>query len=136
MLVTLLLLSALLLLLGYRFYGRFLERRCGVDPDRPTPACEVNDGVDYVPTSVPVLFGHHFSSIAGAGPIVGPIIAASIFGWLPTWLWILVGAIFVGGVHDFGSTFTSIPTSLKPSVLPTISGIHPSATSENANSIS
>ncbi|RPG85651.1 MAG: carbon starvation protein A [Coraliomargarita sp. TMED73] len=108
MLVTLLLLSALLLLLGYRFYGRFLERRCGVDPDRPTPACEVNDGVDYVPTSVPVLFGHHFSSIAGAGPIVGPIIAASIFGWLPTWLWILVGAIFVGGVHDFGSTLMSL----------------------------
>ena len=65
-------------------------------------------GVDYVPTRAAVLFGHHFSSIAGAGPIVGPIIAASVFGWLPAWLWIMVGSVFVGGVHDFGSTFMSL----------------------------
>ncbi|MBL6837685.1 MAG: carbon starvation protein A [Puniceicoccaceae bacterium] len=108
MLFALIVSSAVLLALAYRFYGRFLESRCGIEPDRETPACEINDGVDYVPTRASVLFGHHFSSIAGAGPIVGPIIAASIFGWLPTWLWIIVGSIFVGGVHDFGSTLMSL----------------------------
>ena len=108
MLLPLLIFSALLLALAYRFYGRFLETRCGINPKRETPACEVNDGVDYVPTRASVLFGHHFSSIAGAGPIVGPIIAASVFGWLPTWIWIIVGCIFVGGVHDFGSTLMSL----------------------------
>ncbi|MFU8849043.1 MAG: carbon starvation protein A [Opitutales bacterium] len=108
MLFTLLALSALLLALAYRFYGIFLEKRCGIDPERETPACEINDGVDYVPTRASVLFGHHFSSIAGAGPIVGPIIAAAAFGWLPTWIWIILGSIFVGGVHDFGSTLMSL----------------------------
>ena len=108
MLLPLLILSALLLAVAYRFYGHFLEARCGIDPTRETPACEINDGVDYVPTRASVLFGHHFSSIAGAGPIVGPIIAASVFGWLPTWIWIIVGSIFVGGVHDFGSTLMSL----------------------------
>ncbi|MDP4643934.1 MAG: hypothetical protein NWS71_05770 [Opitutales bacterium] len=108
MLVSLLLLSAVLLAVAYRFYGTFLERRCRIEPDRETPACEINDGVDYVPTRASVLFGHHFSSIAGAGPIVGPIIAASVFGWFPTWMWIIVGSIFVGGVHDFGSTLMSL----------------------------
>lgn len=108
MLLALLVLSALLLAVAYRVYGSFLEQRCRIEPDRETPACEINDGVDYVPTRASVLFGHHFSSIAGAGPIVGPIIAASVFGWLPTWIWILVGCIFVGGVHDFGSTLMSL----------------------------
>lgn len=108
MLITLLLVSALLLLTAYRFYGSFLEQRCATDATRATPACELEDGVDYVPTRASVLFGHHFSSIAGAGPIVGPIIAASVFGWLPTWVWILAGSIFVGGVHDFGSTLMSL----------------------------
>ncbi|MGJ8652387.1 MAG: carbon starvation CstA family protein [Opitutaceae bacterium] len=108
MLISLLLLSAVLLALAYRYYGAFLERHCRIEPGRETPACEINDGVDYVPTRASVLFGHHFSSIAGAGPIVGPIIAASIFGWGPTWLWIIVGSIFVGGVHDFGSTLMSL----------------------------
>lgn len=108
MIIALLLLSGLLLALAYRFYGRFLERHCGIEPDRETPACAINDGVDYVPTRASVLFGHHFSSIAGAGPIVGPIIAGAVFGWLPAWIWILIGAIFVGGVHDFGSTLMSL----------------------------
>ena len=106
--LTLLILSALLLAGAYRFYGRFLESRCKINPDQLTPAYEVNDGIDYVPTRASVLFGHHFSSIAGAGPIVGPIIAASLFGWLPTWIWIIIGSIFVGGVHDFGSTLMSL----------------------------
>lgn len=105
---TLLLLSVFLFVFAYRFFGRFLEKRCKIDPEQVTPACELNDGVDYVPTRAAVLFGHHFSSIAGAGPIVGPIIAASLFGWLPTWIWIIVGSIFVGGVHDFGSTLMSL----------------------------
>lgn len=100
--------GCLILLAGYRFYGRFLERQFDVDPSRPTPAVTMTDGVDYVPASKPVLFGHHFSSIAGAGPIVGPIAAALAFGWLPALAWILVGAILVGGTHDFASLITSI----------------------------
>jgi carbon starvation protein len=108
MLILVLALSAVLLGAAYRLYGAFLERRCGIEPERATPACEINDGVDYVPTRAAVLFGHHFSSIAGAGPIVGPIIAAAVFGWGPAWIWILVGSVFVGGVHDFGSTLMSL----------------------------
>jgi len=73
-----------------------------------TPANEKEDGIDFVPARASVLFGHHFSSIAGAGPIVGPILAATYFGWGPTWAWILIGAILVGGVHDFGSTLMSV----------------------------
>ncbi len=108
MLAVLLLATLALTALAYRFYGRFLERQTGVDDAIPTPAHTVNDGVDYVPTRASVVFGHHFSSIAGAGPIVGPIIAAAAFGWGPVWLWVIFGAIFVGGVHDFGSTIMSL----------------------------
>jgi carbon starvation protein len=78
-----------------------------VDNDNPTPAHTQTDGVDYVPAKTPVLLGHHFASIAGAGPIVGPIIAAG-FGWVPVYFWILLGAIFIGGVHDFSSIMASI----------------------------
>ncbi len=108
MLSAIVLLTCIICFIAYRYYGNFLELRCGIDETRETPACAINDGVDYVPTRASVLFGHHFSSIAGAGPIVGPIIAAAAFGWGPTWLWILFGAIFVGGVHDFGSTVMSL----------------------------
>lgn len=66
------------------------------------------DGVDYCPAPMPVLFGHHFSSIAGAGPVLGPIIAGIAFGWGPVWLWVLIGSIFIGGVHDFSSLVISI----------------------------
>ncbi len=108
MLILILLASCLICLAAYKFYGDFLVRRCGLDDSIETPACSLKDGVDFVPTRTSVLFGHHFSSIAGAGPIVGPILAGMYFGWGPTWLWILIGAIFVGGIHDFGSTFMSI----------------------------
>ena len=108
MLLTLLAITIFCCALAYRYYGAFLERRGGIEPDRPTPAVTEEDGVDFVPTRASVVFGHHFSSIAGAGPIVGPIVAAAAFGWGPTWLWILFGAIFVGGVHDFGATLVSV----------------------------
>ena len=93
---------------GYIFYGRWLCKQWGVSDDNgPTPAHTMADGVDYVPAKAPVLMGHHFSSIAGAGPITGPI-AASFFGWLPVTLWVLIGGIFFGGVHDFGALVASL----------------------------
>jgi len=106
--VALFLGGAALFALAYVLYGGFLARRLGVDDARPTPATTQTDGVDFVPTATPVVFGHHFSSIAGAGPIVGPIIAGLAFGWLPAFLWIVLGAIFFGGVHDFAALFASL----------------------------
>jgi carbon starvation protein len=108
MLAFILLFTCVICFFAYRFYGKFLTDRCKLDDSTATPAVEKEDGVDYSPTRASVLFGHHFSSIAGAGPIVGPILAAMYFGWGPTWIWILVGAILVGGVHDFGSTLMSV----------------------------
>lgn len=105
--LTLLLISAIILFIGYVFYGGYLAKKWGVDDTRKTPAHTKYDGVDYVPAKSPVLLGHHFASIAGAGPIVGPIQAA-IFGWIPVALWVLIGSIFFGGVQDFGSLFASI----------------------------
>ena len=92
---------------AYRFYGRWIERKWGVDPGRRTPAHTERDDIDYTPTKLPVLFGHHFASIAGAAPIIGPI-AASVFGWVPVLLWIVLAGIFFGSVHDFGALFASI----------------------------
>ncbi|MFN2350555.1 MAG: carbon starvation protein A [Kiritimatiellia bacterium] len=100
--------GGLIFALAYRWYGRYLERSMDLDDRRPTPAFTMRDDVDYLPTSDPVLFGHHFSSIAGAGPIVGPIIAGLAFGWLPAALWILAGAVLVGGVHDYTALAASI----------------------------
>ena len=105
--LVLLIISVALLLCGYIFYGRYLCKQWGVGEGDPTPAHTMEDGVDYVPAKAPVLMGHHFSSIAGAGPITGPIQAA-VFGWLPCVLWIVIGGIFFGGVHDFGSLFASV----------------------------
>lgn len=105
--LTLLLASALILFIGYVCYGGYLAKKWGIDDNRKTPAHTKYDGVDYVPAKSPVLLGHHFASIAGAGPIVGPIQAA-IFGWIPVALWVLIGSIFFGGVQDFGSLFASI----------------------------
>jgi carbon starvation protein len=93
--------------LCYWLYGGFLTRLFGIDNSRQTPAVTRYDGIDYVPSHPAVLFGHHFSSIAGAGPIVGPIMA-SYFGWLPALLWILIGCVFVGAVHDFAALFLSV----------------------------
>lgn len=106
--VLVLLLPALALYgFGYLYYSRQLERVWGVDPARKTPAVGMEDGRDYVPTKPHVLFAHHFSTIAGAGPIVGPA-TALIYGTVPAWLWVVFGAVFIGAVHDFGCLFASL----------------------------
>ena len=92
---------------AYLLYGRYLQNKCGIDPNAKTPAYELQDGVDYVPADTNVVFGHQFASIAGAGPINGPIQAA-VFGWLPVLLWLLVGGVFFGAVQDFASMYASV----------------------------
>ncbi|MBN2035941.1 MAG: carbon starvation protein A [Chitinispirillaceae bacterium] len=106
--------GAVLLIVGvlwfitmYFVYGGYLRRLFGITPSRPTPAHTLKDGIDYVPTRLPILFGHHFASIAGAGPIVGPVLGAYL-GWGPVALWILLGCVFVGAMHDFAALFVSI----------------------------
>lgn len=106
--LVLLIICLAILAAGYIFYGGWLCKQWGVGESKEaTPAHTLEDGVDYVPAKAPVLMGHHFSSIAGAGPITGPI-GAAMFGWVPVVLWILVGGIFFGGVHDFGALFASV----------------------------
>jgi len=95
-------------LIAFFLYGRFLEKKFAISDVRDTPAVKKYDGVDYVPTHPLVLLGHHFSSIAGAGPIIGPIIASLAFGWMPVLLWIVLGTIFVGGVHDYSALIASV----------------------------
>lgn len=99
--------ALVLLFIGYVGYGSWLAKQWGIDPSKKTPAQEKADGVDYVSARPAVLMGHHFSSIAGAGPINGPIQAA-VFGWVPVFLWCVIGGIFFGGLQDFGSLFASI----------------------------
>ena len=108
--LLLLIIGVALLVCGYIFYGRWLCKQWGVgESNEATPAHTMEDGIDYVPAPAPVLMGHHFSSIAGAGPITGPISAAGLgFGWLACTLWIIIGGIFFGGVHDFGALFASV----------------------------
>ena len=105
--LIILLVAIAVLVCGYVFYGGWLAKQWGIDPNRPTPAHEFEDGKDYVPAAPYVVLGHHFSSIAGAGPVNGPIQAA-IFGWVPVLLWVLIGGIFFGAMHDFGALFASI----------------------------
>jgi len=106
--ILFILLAIALYILSYRFYAKFLaEKIWKLDPRRTTPAHKFNDGFEYVPTPKHVVWGHHFSSIAGAAPIIGPIIAA-IWGWLPALLWIVFGTIFMGAVHDFGTLVNSL----------------------------
>ncbi len=107
-LVVVLLVSVAFLGAGYLLYGRLLAKLFRLDPQTKTPAVEMRDDVDYIPTSPKYLIGQHFSAIAAAGPIVGPILAAVMFGWLPALLWILLGAVFIGGVHDFGALVASV----------------------------
>ncbi len=94
--------------LGYRLYGGFIARQYALDDGRPTPAQRLNDGVDFVPTRPFYLLGQHFSAIAAAGPIAGPILAAKQFGWLPALMWILVGVVFIGAVHDLSTLVASV----------------------------
>ena len=105
----LLMIGIAILVLGgaYLLYGRWLANKWGIDPKAKTPAYTYEDGKDYIPTSKGTVFAHQFSSIAGAGPVTGPIIAAA-FGWLPVLLWLLVGGIFFGAVHDFGAMYASV----------------------------
>ena len=93
--------------IAIRYYGSYLARVLGEDPSRPTPAHTCNDGRDFVPTKRHVLFAHHFSAIAGAGPIIGPTMAI-LYGFVPAWLWVVLGAIFIGAVHDFTTLFVSM----------------------------
>ena len=85
--------------LGYRFYGRYIARQVGEDEKRPTPARAKSDDKDFVPTKTHILFAHHFSTIAGAGPIIGPTLGI-LYGFTPAWIWIILGAVFFGAVHD------------------------------------
>ncbi|MFH1011814.1 MAG: carbon starvation protein A [bacterium] len=107
-LLLIVLICAALLWLAYRLYGSFLSRIFRLDPNAQTPAVTLRDDVDYVPISPRFLLSQHFSAIAAAGPIVGPIVAAVMFGWVPALIWILIGSIFIGGVHDMGALVASI----------------------------
>ena len=105
--LTLLLCGTALFLAGYAVYSKFIARVLGVDPSRPTPAHTQGDGCDYVPAHPMVLYGHHFAAIAGAGPIIGPVLAAQ-FGWAAVALWIVLGCIFIGSMHDMVTLFLSV----------------------------
>lgn len=104
---VLLILAAVFFFLAYRFYARFIAKLFGENDKTPTPACSMKDDCDYVPTKPLVLFGHHFASIAGGGPIIGPT-TALLFGFLPVWLWAVLGTIFIGCVHDMTTLFASV----------------------------
>lgn len=104
---VLIVIAAVLFYLGYRFYGRYISRVFEENDDKPTPAVAMKDDVDYVPTKPLVLFGHHFASIAGGGPIIGPTVAL-LFGYLPVWLWAVIGSIMIGAVHDMTTLFASV----------------------------
>jgi len=108
MISVLVLVTIAIFAVAYVTYGRFVARQMDLRDNYKTPAHALNDGLDYVPARAPLLLGQHFSAIAAAGPIVGPILAALAFGWLPAWLWIILGAIFIGGVHDFAALTASV----------------------------
>lgn len=110
--ITMMVIAILFLGAGYLFYGKWLAKTWGINPKDPTPAYTQQDGVDYVPADINVVFGHQFASIAGAGPINGPIQAA-IFGWVPVLLWILIGGVFFGAVQDFASMYASVKSKGK-----------------------
>ena len=105
-------LSALILVVAYLFYGRYLVKTWGIDPKATTPPVAKEDGTDFVPTNNWSVFAHQFSSIAGAGPVTGPVMAM-MFGWLPAFLWVIVGGVFFGAVQDFGALYASVKTEGK-----------------------
>lgn len=105
-------LSALILVVAYLFYGRYLVKTWGIDPKATTPAVAKEDGTDFVPTNKWSVFAHQFSSIAGAGPVTGPVMAM-MFGWLPAFLWVIIGGVFFGAVQDFGALYASVKTEGK-----------------------
>ena len=100
-------LAALILVVAYLCYGRYLVKTWGIDPNATTPAVAKEDGTDFVPTNKWSVFAHQFSSIAGAGPVTGPVMAM-VFGWLPAFLWVVIGGVFFGAVTDFGALYASV----------------------------
>lgn len=105
--LVIVLIGIVVLAAGYLFYGRWLAKKWGIDPEAKTPAYTHEDGEDYVPSSKFTVFSHQFSSIAGAGPVTGPILA-SVFGWVPVLLWLIIGGLFFGAVQDFGALYASV----------------------------
>lgn len=105
-------LAALILVVAYLCYGRYLVKTWGIDPNATTPAVAKEDGADYVPTNKWTVFAHQFSSIAGAGPVTGPVMAM-VFGWLPAFLWVVIGGVFFGAVQDFGALYASVKSEGK-----------------------
>lgn len=105
--LVIILIGIVVLAAGYLLYGRWLAKKWGIDPKAKTPAYKYEDGQDYVPSSKFTVFSHQFSSIAGAGPVTGPILA-SVFGWVPVLLWLIVGGLFFGAVQDFGALYASV----------------------------
>lgn len=105
--LVIVLIAIVVLAAGYLLYGRWLANKWGLDPKAKTPAFTHEDGQDYVPSSKLTVFAHQFSSIAGAGPVTGPILA-SVFGWVPVLLWLLIGGLFFGAVQDFGALYASV----------------------------
>jgi carbon starvation protein len=105
--IELVIIALVMYVIAYKLYGGFITKRLEINNIKETPAHTMADGVDYCPAKAPVLLGHHFASIAGAGPIVGPVIAAG-FGWIPVYLWVVFGSIFIGGVHDYASIIASV----------------------------
>jgi carbon starvation protein len=101
------------LFIGYRFYSRFISKKLKINDSEKTPAVKNNDNVDYSPSKREFLLGHHFASIAGAGPIIGPILAVSYFGWIPVLIWVLIGVVFIGAMHDYVTLMASVRNKAK-----------------------